>query len=150
VYSGTIDSVIGVLLAKDLIPLLADPHRFDGRPFRITEVMREAYFVPDTKPVDDILAEFQRQNVHLAIVLDEFGGTYGLVTMEDLLGGSVGGIGGEYDVSAPEFAAPPEGDVLSDGGAAISEVNERFQLGLPEEVCDTIGGFIFGALGRVP
>ena len=93
--------------------------------------MREPYFVPDTKPVDDILAEFRQQSVHLAIVLDEFGGTYGLVTMEDLLEEIVGEINDEYDVAEPEFAPTPEGDVLIDGGAAISEVNERFGLGLP-------------------
>jgi putative hemolysin len=150
VYSGTIDTVVGVLLAKDLIPLLADPDRFRDRPFDIREVMREAYFVPDTKPVDDILAEFQQQKVHLAIVLDEFGGTYGLVSMEDLLEEIVGEIDDEYDVSEPEFAPTPEGDVLIDGGAAVSEVNERYGLALPEEDYDTIGGYVFGALGRVP
>lgn len=150
VYSGTIDSVVGVLLAKDLIPLLADPERFRDRPFAIREVMRDAYFVPDTKPVDDILGEFQQQKVHLAIVLDEFGGTYGLVTMEDLLEEIVGDIDDEYDVSEPDFAATPEGDVLIDGGVALSEVNERYGLGLPEDHYDTIGGYIFGALGRVP
>lgn len=150
VYSGTIDTVVGVLLAKDLIPLLADPDRFTDRPFDIREVMREAYFVPDTKPVDDILAEFQQQKVHLAIVLDEFGGTYGLVSMEDLLEEIVGEIDDEYDVSEPEFTPTPEGDVLIDGGASLSEVNERYALALPEEDYDTIGGYIFGALGRVP
>src|SRR5690606_29871331 len=144
------DSVVGVLLAKDLIPLLADPDRFRDRPFDIREVMREAYFVPDTKPVDDILAEFQQQKVHLAVVLDEFGGTYGVVTMEDLLEEIVGEIDDEYDVSEPDFSATPEGDVLIDGGVSLSEVNERYGLGLPEEDYDTIGGYIFGALGRVP
>jgi putative hemolysin len=112
--------------------------------------MRDAYFVPDTKPVDDILAEFQQQKVHLAIVLDEFGGTYGLVSMEDLLEEIVGEIDDEYDVSEPDFAPTPEGDVLIDGGAAVSEVNERYDLALPEQDYDTIGGYIFGALGRVP
>lgn len=150
VFAGTIDSVVGVLLAKDLIPLLADPDRFRERPFDIRDVMREAYFVPDTKPVDDILSEFQQQKVHLAIVLDEFGGTYGLVSMEDLLEEIVGEIDDEYDVSEPEFAPTPEGDVLIDGGAAVSDVNERYGLDLPEDHYDTIGGYIFGALGRVP
>jgi putative hemolysin len=150
VYSGTIDTVVGVLLAKDLIPLLADAERFHHRPFDIREIMREAYFVPDTKPVDDILSEFQQQKVHLAIVLDEFGGTYGLVSMEDLLEEIVGEIDDEYDVSEPEFTPTPEGDVLIDGGASLSEVNERYGLALPEEDYDTIGGYIFGALGRVP
>jgi putative hemolysin len=112
--------------------------------------MREPYFVPDTKPVDDILAEFRQQSLHLAIVLDEFGGTYGLVTMEDLLEEIVGEINDEYDVAEPEFASTPEGDILIDGGAAISEVNERWELDLPDTDYDTLGGYIFGALGRVP
>src|SRR5690606_10716723 len=107
-------------------------------------------FVPDTKRVDDILAEFRQSSVHLAIVIDEFGGTYGLVTMEDLLEEIVGEINDEYDVEEPEFAATPDGDVLIDGGAAISDVNERFGLEIPEEDFDTIGGYIFGSLGRVP
>jgi putative hemolysin len=149
VFEGSIDSVVGVLLTKDLLPLLANP-RTRGSAFDIRRLMREPYFVPDTKPVDDILAEFRQQSVHLAIVLDEFGGTYGLVTMEDLLEEIVGDINDEYDVAEPDFSPTPEGDVLIDGGAAISEVNERFALMLPEEDFDTIGGYIFGALGRVP
>ena len=112
--------------------------------------MRQPYFVPDTKPVDDILAELRRQSVHLAIVLDEFGGTYGLLTMEDLLEEIVGEINDEYDVAEEEFSATPEGDVLIDGGASLSEVNERFGLRLPEEDFDTLGGYIFGTLGRIP
>ncbi|HEX2094680.1 MAG TPA: hemolysin family protein [Longimicrobiaceae bacterium] len=149
VYEGTIDSIIGVVLTKDLLPLLRD--RDAAREaFDVRKLMREPYFVPDTKPVDDLLAEFRQQSVHLAIVLDEFGGTYGLVTMEDLLEEIVGEINDEYDVAEPEFAPTPEGDVLIDGGASISEVNERFDLGLPEEDFDTIGGYIFGALERVP
>jgi CBS domain containing-hemolysin-like protein len=149
VYEETIDSVVGVLLTKDLLPLLTRAED-SSVAFDIRTLMREPYFVPDTKPVDDILAEFRRQSLHLAIVLDEFGGTYGLVTMEDLLEEIVGEINDEYDVAEPEFASTPEGDILIDGGASISEVNERFGLSLPEEDFDTIGGYIFGALGRVP
>ena len=150
VYEGNIDTVVGVLLAKDLLPLLADPAGNPKESFDIRKIMREPYFVPDAKPVDDILAELRQQSVHLAIVLDEFGGTYGLLTMEDLLEEIVGEINDEYDIAEPEFASTPEGDVLIDGGAALSEVNERFELSLPEEDFDTIGGYIFGMLGRVP
>lgn len=150
VFEGTIDTVVGVLLTKDLLPILADPHRSSDAPFDVRAIMREPYFVPDTKRVHEILAEFRQQSVHLAIVVDEFGGTYGLVTMEDLLEEIVGDINDEYDIAEPDFAATPEGDVLIDGGASISEVNERFGLALPEEDFDTIGGYIFGALGRVP
>lgn len=150
VYDETIDNIIGVLLAKDLLPVLAE--RADGaaEPFDVRAVMRDPYFVPDSKPVDDILAEFRQSSVHLAIVIDEFGGTYGLVTMEDLLEEIVGEINDEYDVEEPEFAEMPDGDVLIDGGAAISDVNDRYDLAIPEEDFDTIGGYIFGTLGRVP
>jgi CBS domain containing-hemolysin-like protein len=149
VYESTIDTVVGIVLAKDIIPLLASSARDDSG-FDLRTVMREPYFVPDTKPVDDLLAELRQQKVHLAIVLDEFGGTYGLVTMEDLLEEIVGEIDDEYDVAEEEFAATPEGDFLIDGGALISEVNERYGLNVSEEDFDTIGGYIFGALGRVP
>lgn len=150
VYEGSIDSIVGVVLTKDVLPLLRDrgPGR-DGE-FDVRTVMREPYFVPDTKPVDDLLAEFRQHSVHLAVVLDEFGGTYGLVTMEDLLEEIVGEINDEHDVAEPEFAPTPEGDVLIDGGASISEVNERFGITLPEADFDTLGGYIFGALERVP
>jgi putative hemolysin len=150
VFAGTIDNIIGVLLAKDLLPLMANPHSIRAENFDVSTLMREPYFVPDTKPVDDILAEFRQSSMHLAIVIDEFGGTYGLVTMEDLLEEIVGEIKDEYDIEEPEFSATPEGDILIDGGASISEVNERFGLELKDDDFDTIGGYIFGALGRVP
>ncbi len=149
VYEESIDNIVGVVLAKDLLPVLANARADTDRLFDVRTFMREPYFVPDTKRVDEILAEFRQFGVHLAIVIDEFGGTYGLVTMEDLLEEIVGEIHDEYDVAEPEFFATPEGDILIDGGAAISEVNERFGLGLPESDFDTIGGYIFGALGRV-
>mgnify|MGYP002778068419 CR=1 FL=1 len=150
VFSGTIDNIIGVLLAKDLLPLMASQHLSRGEQFDVTTLMRDPYFVPDTKPVDDILAEFRQSSMHLAVVIDEFGGTYGLVTMEDLLEEIVGEIKDEYDIEEPEFSSTPEGDILIDGGALISEVNERFGLELKDDDFDTIGGYIFGALGRVP
>jgi putative hemolysin len=150
VYEGSIDHIIGVLLTKDLLPLLADAQWGRRSPFDVRALMRDAYFVPETKPVDDILAEFRQYSVHLAIVIDEFGGTSGLLTMEDLLEEIVGEINDEYDIEEPEFAVTPEGDFLIDGGASISDVNDRFGLALPEADFDTIGGYVFGALGRVP
>ncbi len=147
VYEGNLDSVVGVLFVKDLVAqLMAGEGRFDLR-----SVVREPHFIPDTKPVSDLLSEFRAQKPHLAIVLDEFGGTEGLVTLEDLLEEIVGDIYDEYDQPEPEeFTVTAEGDVLIDGGASIGEVNERFRLGLPERDFDTLGGFIFGELGRVP
>lgn len=169
VYEEDLDNIIGILLVKDLLPYLvgtggvSQPERSvqeDARPelqaaaageaFVLREVLREPYFVPDTKRISELLAELRTRNVHLAIVLDEFGGTEGLVTLEDLLEQIVGDIYDEYDLPEPDFTITPEGDVLIDGGAAIDEVNERFGMDLSSEDFDTIGGFIFGALGRVP
>jgi CBS domain containing-hemolysin-like protein len=147
VFEDDLDNIIGILLVKDLLPYLVGTN---GEAFVLREVLREPYFVPDTKRIGELLAELRTRNVHLAIVLDEFGGTEGLVTLEDLLEQIVGEIYDEYDQPEPDFTITPEGDVLIDGGASIDEVNDRFGMMLSSADYDTIGGFIFGALGRVP
>jgi CBS domain containing-hemolysin-like protein len=147
VYEENLDNIVGVLLVKDLLPYIAGTK---GEGFVLRELLREPYFVPDTKRVSELLAELRTRNVHMAIVLDEFGGTEGIVTLEDLLEEIVGEIYDEYDVAEPDFRTTPEGHVLIDGGASIDEVNERFGMELSSEDFDTIGGYIFGALGRVP
>jgi len=147
VYEEDLDRIVGVLLAKDLLPYLVGSK---GEGFRLREVMREPYFVPDTKPLGELMAEMRSANMHLVIVLDEFGGTEGIVTMEDLLEEIVGEIYDEYDEPEPEFTVTETGDILVDGGASIDEVNERFEMDLSSEDFDTIGGYIFGALGRIP
>lgn len=150
VYQGTIDSVLGVVLTKDLLRVLYERGGSVEGPFDVKSILRPALFVPDTKPVDELLSELRRQAVHVAIVLDEFGGTYGLVTLEDLLEEIVGEINDEFDEVEPEFESTPEGDVLIDAGVLIGDVNERFGLRIPQEEFDTVGGFVFGSLGRVP
>ncbi|MBV9108447.1 MAG: HlyC/CorC family transporter [Gemmatimonadetes bacterium] len=150
VYEGTIDSIVGVVLEKDLLPLMARREELEQTGFDIRTILRPAYFVPGTKLVAELLQELRKQKVHLAIVLDEYGGTHGLVTMEDLLEEIVGEIADEYDEPEPEFERTPEGDVLIDGAVSLGEVNERFSLRLPEEEFDTLGGYVFGTLGRVP
>src|SRR3954470_6939133 len=151
VYEGTVDSIVGVVLEKDLLPLLAKREELEQTGFDIRSILRPAHFVPGTKLVSELLQELREQKVHLAIVLDEYGGTHGLVTMEDLLEEIVGEIDDEYDEEAdPEFEPTPEGDVLIDGAVSLSEVNERFGLRLPEEEFDTVGGYVFGTLGRIP
>ena len=147
VFEEDLDNVVGVLLVKDLLPYLVGTA---GEAFVLREVLREPYFVPDTKRISELLAELRTRNVHLAIILDEFGGTEGLVTLEDLLEQIVGDIYDEYDLPEPDFTVTPEGDVLIDGGAGIDEVNERFGMTLSSEDYDTIGGYVFGALGRAP
>ena len=147
VYEESLDNIVGILLVKDLLPYIAGTK---GEAFVLRELLREPYFVPDTKRVSELLAELRTRNVHLAIVLDEFGGTEGIVTLEDLLEEIVGEIYDEYDIAKPDFTTTPEGHVLIDGGTSIDEVNERFGMDLSSEDFDTIGGFIFGTLGRVP
>jgi CBS domain containing-hemolysin-like protein len=147
VYEENLDNIVGVLLVKDLLPYMAGTK---GEAFVLRDLLREPYFVPDTKRISELLGELRTRNVHLAIVLDEFGGTEGLVTMEDLLEEIVGEIYDEYDVAEPDFTTTPEGHVIIDGGASIDEVNERFGMNLSSDDFDTIGGFIFGTLGRVP
>jgi putative hemolysin len=147
VYEENLDNIVGVLLVKDLLPYMAGTK---GEAFVLRDLLREPYFVPDTKRISELLGELRTRNVHLAIVLDEFGGTEGLVTMEDLLEEIVGEIYDEYDVAEPDFTTTPEGHIIIDGGASIDEVNERFGMSLSSDDFDTIGGFIFGTLGRVP
>lgn len=147
VYSESLDEVVGIVLAKDLLALAVAGDR-DG--FDVTKIMREPYFVPDTKPVDELLAELRRMKTHMAIVVDEFGGTDGLVTLEDLIEEIVGEIYDEYDEARPIYATSPGGQPLIDGGAPLDEVNEKYELDLPEEDYDTLGGFILGELGHVP
>ncbi|HEX8395317.1 MAG TPA: hemolysin family protein [Longimicrobium sp.] len=150
VYEGTIDTVLGVVLTKDLLRVVHERGGDLTGPFDVRDILRSVYFVPDSKPVDELLSELRAASVHLAIVLDEFGGTYGVVTLEDLLEEIVGEITDEFDEADPEFEPTPEGDVLIDGGVLISDVNERFGLRIPEEEFDTVGGYVFGTLGRVP
>jgi CBS domain containing-hemolysin-like protein len=147
VYDGSLDNVVGIVLVKDILPLAASGQHAD---FDVSLIMREPSFVPDTKSVDDLLAEFRRMKVHMAIVVDEFGGTDGLVTLEDLIEEIVGEIYDEHDVARPMVTTTSRGEVLIDGGAPLDEVKERFGLDLPEEDYDTLGGFILGELGHVP
>ncbi len=147
VYKDNLDNVVGIVLAKDLLRLSGEGAATD---FDVTRIMREPYFVPDTKSVDDLLAEFRSLKIHVAIVVDEFGGTDGLVSLEDLIEEIVGEIYDEYDVARPMYTKTVGGQHIIDGGAPIDEINEKFGLGLPEEDYDTLGGFILGELGQVP
>jgi putative hemolysin len=151
VYAETLDEIVGVLLAKDLLAHLTARRSGTAAVFDLRALMREPHFVPDSKRIGELLAELRAKSVHMAIVLDEFGGTEGLVTLEDLIEEIVGEIQDEYDEpEATSITETPEGDVVIDGGASIFDVNERLGLALPERDFDTIGGFVFGELGRVP
>ncbi|HEX4684069.1 MAG TPA: hemolysin family protein [Gemmatimonadaceae bacterium] len=146
VYEDTIDNIVGVVLAKDLIPIL----RSRPEDFSLRVIMRPVHVVPGQREVEDVLADFKRLKVHMAVVLDEYGGTAGLVTMEDLLEEIVGEILDEYDEPLEHPEREGADLVIVPGGTNIDELNERFGLDVPTDDYTTIGGYIFGALGRLP
>ena len=152
VYDESIDNVIGMVLARDLIPILRQPVPASdtGDGFDVRAIMRPIHVVPGSREVEEVLADFKRLKEHLAIVLDEYGGTAGLVTMEDLLEEIVGEILDEKDdLPEPEERESPD-LVLVAGSNNIADLNERFGLAVPDEEYTTIGGFVFGVLGRLP
>jgi putative hemolysin len=116
----------------------------------MAKVMRPVHVVPGSREVEEVLADFKRLKEHMAVVLDEYGGTAGIVTMEDLLEEIVGEILDEYDEPEVLDAAEPGADVLIPGYMNIHELNERFGLDVPDDEYTTIGGYVFGALGRLP
>ena len=150
VYDKNRDDIVGILYAKDLLPLLAK--RTGETVPSWTSLLREPYFVPETKPVDQLLQEFQRTRHHMAVLLDEYGGVSGLVTMEDALEEIVGEIVDEYDKDLVDGIRVIDERVAEAlGKVHVDEINERLELALPEdEDFDTIGGFVFTELGHVP
>jgi CBS domain containing-hemolysin-like protein len=150
VFNKNRDDIVGILYTKDLLPELAKPADQPRRPW--TELLREPYFVPETKPIDVLLEEFQRTRNHMAVVLDEYGGVSGLVSMEDVLEEIVGEIVDEYDKDLIEgIRQLADGSCEVLGRVHIDEINERLDLELPEdEEFDTIGGLVFHELGHVP
>jgi CBS domain containing-hemolysin-like protein len=150
VYDESIDNIIGVVLAKDLLKLLAP--RANTEAFDLPSVMRPVHVIPGSREVEEVLADFKRLKEHMAVVLDEYGGTAGVVTMEDLLEEIVGEILDEYDT--PEDAEAPlhtrAGETPVPGSTHIGELNEHFGLMVPDEDYTTIGGYVFGVLGRLP
>src|SRR5437667_1337652 len=146
VYAESLDDIVGLVHSKDI---LAGLRSAKGGTLRT--VLRPAVFGPGTREVEDVLADMKRQKIHLAIVLDEFGGTAGLVTMEDLLEEIVGPIYDEYDPPSGELrVAPPGAAPVISGATPLRDVNRVFALELDEQDYTTIGGFLFGAIGRLP
>jgi CBS domain containing-hemolysin-like protein len=141
-----LDDVLGVLYAKDLLRLMDSG---EG-PKPVTEIMREASFVPETKRVFELLRELQADKVHLAMVVDEFGSTAGLVTIEDLVEEIVGEIVDEYDVEEPMITSLPDGGLLVDARLPVADLSELTEVELPDEDWDTVGGLVLGLAGRVP
>jgi CBS domain containing-hemolysin-like protein len=141
-----IDDIIGVAYAKDLMRA-----ERDGQEDRlVTELLRPGHFVPETKRVASLLREMQAEQYHLAIVVDEYGGTAGLVTLEDLIEELVGEIVDEYDVEDPQLERLPSGEVRVNAKLNIDDLGELLGLDLPEGDWDSVGGLLIGLLGHVP
>jgi CBS domain containing-hemolysin-like protein len=147
VFDESIDNVLGVFHTKDLFAFLDEkaPEEFNMR-----ALIREVMFVPENKSVDDLLTEFKKGRTQIAIVMDEFGGTAGLVTLEDLLEEIVGEIEDEFDVPEPDLEQVGDCKYMIDGGYRIADFNERFGADFSTEDFDTIAGLIFGTIGREP
>lgn len=145
VYQGNIDNIIGVLYAKDLFKLIRDGDW--SKP--VKEAVRPAYFVPDSKRVDELLRELKQKQVHIAIVVDEYGGTAGLVTIEDLLEEIVGEIQDEFDAEEAKVEQVSPSEAIFDGTVSIDDVNEILAINLESDV-DSIGGYVYDKLGKIP
>jgi CBS domain containing-hemolysin-like protein len=146
VFGQGIDDIVGVVFIKDL--MRAEREGKQDAP--VSQIMRTANFVPETKKVSSLMREMQNQKFHLAIVVDEYGGTSGLVALEDLIEELVGEIEDEYDVEEVAFETLPNGDLRVNARMSIDEINELLDAELPEGDWDTVGGLVYSLLGHVP
>ncbi len=146
VHGESLDDIEGFFYAKDIIELMAS-----GRDFEIDDFLREPYFVPETKPISELLTEFQRDRIHLAVVVDEFGGTAGLITLEDIIEEFFGDIQDEYDVEPSQLIELSDRSVMADARISIDEIEEFFDVTLPRRgEYDSLGGFLLEQAGAVP
>lgn len=148
VIDGSVDNVVGIVHIKDILPYLSDLER--QRTTRIKALLRDPYFIPSTKKIDDLLKDFQNKNLQMAIVIDEYGGTEGLVTMEDVLEEIVGDIQDEYDEEASLVTKVNDLTYLLDARVPVSDLNDLFGGAIDEEGIDSVGGLVLHLLGRLP
>jgi len=149
VYEETIDNIIGILYAKDLLGIY-EKWYISKEKFDLKKIMRKANFVPENKKIDELLDIFQKDRIQIAIAVDEYGGTAGLVTMEDVVEEVVGEIIDEYDKEIKLFEITEDNTIIADGNISIEKINEILNIEIPENDFETLGGFIFDLLGRVP
>ncbi len=145
VYRDNIDHIVGVLHARDLIPLLQHPELIV-----LADTLRPAHFVPWVKPIGDLLREMQKKKIHMAMVVDEYGGFMGVVTLEDILREIVGDIGDEFEVEKKMIEKQPDGSFLVDASLDVAKFVKAFGFGLPEGEYDTLGGFLSSLAGSIP
>ncbi|MBN1217351.1 MAG: HlyC/CorC family transporter [Anaerolineae bacterium] len=146
VYRDNIDNVVGILYAKDLLAYWRD----GGEPGSVQSLLREVYYVPETKPVSELLRELQKKKVHIAIVVDEYGGMAGLVTIEDILEEIVGEIQDEYDSEEFFMERISDNEYIFNARADLDDINTIMSIDLPTDESDTLGGLVYAMLGRVP
>lgn len=147
IYEQDIDHIVGILFVKDILPFASEQ---DKGEFDLARLLHPVYFVPESKKANSLFRELQRDKNHLAIVVDEYGGTAGLITMEDLIESIMGDIVDEYDQEEPDIRKLDEHTYLLDGGADIDDVAQLFGKDLSSEDYDTVGGLIIAELGRIP
>lgn len=146
IYENTIDNIVGVVYAKDVLKYWGQP---DNGP-SLDQIARAPHFIPETKRVDELLQEFRKKRVHMAIVVDEYGGVAGLVSLEDLMEEIVGEIEDEFDFGAPQMETIGPDEVIMDAAVSIDDLNEALSLDIQGEDFDTVGGFILDRLGKIP
>lgn len=146
VYEGTVDNIVGLLYAKDLLKCWG----MEEAQIALRDLLRTPYFIPETKNLEELLQEFKKKRVHLAIVIDEYGGTSGLVTIEDLLEQIVGDIQDEYDMEEELFTRNEDGSISADGRLPIEDLEAELDLVIERDKFDTVGGLVFHLAGSIP
>ncbi|GMO23646.1 MAG: hemolysin family protein [Termitinemataceae bacterium] len=145
VYRDTIDNIIGVVYVKDVLKKL-----IEGSNFEITDILRKPFFVPESKHIDDLLHEFQKRRVHIAVVVDEYGGVSGVVCMEDIIEEIIGDIQDEFDHEREEIISLSSNSWLCDARFNLGDLAEKIGAALPVDDFDTLGGFVFDLFGKIP
>ena len=146
VYEDSIDNIIGLLYAKDLLKQWGT----DENSRSVREIMRPPYFIPESKNLEQLLQDFKRKRIHLAIVIDEYGGTSGLITIEDLLEQIVGDIQDEHDSEESLITVNPDGSITADGRLPVEEIEEHFEIQIERDNFDSVGGLAFHLTGKIP
>ncbi|MEJ2699015.1 MAG: hemolysin family protein, partial [Desulfuromonadales bacterium] len=145
VFAGSLDDIVGVIHSKDILDYVGQPQEFS-----LQAIARPPYFVPESKRIGTLLQSFRKKHIHLAMVVDEYGGVEGIVTLEDIVEEIVGEIQDEYDVEEVLVREIAPGRYLVDGSASLRTINRRFSLQLSEEHANTLAGFLLRTMGSIP
>jgi magnesium and cobalt transporter len=146
VYKDNVDHIVGILYAKDLLPLWLQ----DEKEFHLEKIVREPFFVPETKRIKDLLDDLRTRKSHLAVIVDEYGGTSGICTIEDIVEEIIGEIRDEHDAEEEPFVAQDDGSVLVSARVSLDDFEDHFGVALPKGGYDTLGGFMIQEMGKVP